>query len=172
MINNQENKISGIILAGGRGSRLSKFTEEIPKPLIPILGKPVMEYQIEKMVDAGIKEIYVTVGYLKEKIIDYFGDGTKYGCHITYIKEDSPLGSAGGFFSPSVRPVSWPPPRPLPSLSLPGLSQRVRWRVAVRTRLSLLLFRESVFQPFSLPLSGRFRKPFSAVFRPAAAFAG
>lgn len=98
MINNQENKISGIILAGGRGSRLSKFTEEIPKPLIPILGKPVMEYQIEKMVDAGIKEIYVTVGYLKEKIINYFSDGTKYGCHITYIKEDSPLGSAGGFF--------------------------------------------------------------------------
>ena len=98
MINNSENKIIGIILAGGRGSRLSKFTEEIPKPLIPILGKPVMEYQLEKMAEAGIKDIYVTVGYLKDKIIDYFGDGSKFGCHINYIKEESPLGSAGAFF--------------------------------------------------------------------------
>ena len=95
---NLENKIVGIILAGGRGSRLSKFTDEIPKPMIPILGKPVMEYQIEKMQEYGIKDIFVTVGYLKEKIIEYFGDGKKFGCNITYIKEDEPLGSCGAFY--------------------------------------------------------------------------
>ena len=98
MQTNLENKIAGIILAGGRGSRLSKFTDEIPKPMIPILGKPVMEYQIEKLKEYGIKDIYVTVGYLKDKIIDYFGDGQKFGCKITYIKEDEPLGSCGAFY--------------------------------------------------------------------------
>lgn len=93
-----KNKVVGIILAGGRGSRLSKFTDEIPKPLIPVLSKPVMEYQIEKMREYGICDIFVTVGYLKEKIIDYFGDGKKFGCNITYIKEEEPLGSCGAFY--------------------------------------------------------------------------
>ncbi len=98
MSSNLENMVVGIILAGGRGSRLSKFTDEIPKPMLPILGKPVMEYQIEKFKEYGIKDIYVTVGYLKDKIIDYFGDGKKFGCNITYIKEDEPLGSCGAFY--------------------------------------------------------------------------
>ncbi|MEI5905846.1 sugar phosphate nucleotidyltransferase [Bacillus spongiae] len=88
----------GIILAGGEGKRLQPYTHSLPKPLVPIDGKPVMEYIIEQMKEADIREIYVTTCYLAEKIKDYFEDGSKWGVRITYLKESNPLGSAGHLF--------------------------------------------------------------------------
>lgn len=87
--------MKGVIIAGGRGSRLRPLTNEIPKPMIPILDKPVMEYCIEHLKEHGITEIAVTVQYLSSKIIDYFGDGRRYGVNLTYFEERRPLGTAG-----------------------------------------------------------------------------
>ncbi len=90
------NKIrKGIILAGGRGLRLRPITQEIPKPLIPVQGKPVMEYNIELLRRYGITNILLSLGYKAQKIKDYFGNGSKFGADFTYIIEKKPLGTAG-----------------------------------------------------------------------------
>lgn len=88
--------MKGVILAGGRGARLNPITTHIPKPLVPILNRPVMEYCIEWLKKHGIKEIAITVHYLSEKIRSYFGDGKKLGVNLVYFDELEPLGTAGG----------------------------------------------------------------------------
>lgn len=87
-----------IIIAGGKGTRLSKYTNEIPKPMIPIAGMPVLEHQIRELSRTGIKKIYITVGHLKEVIMDYFRDGRDFGVDIEYAVENSPLGTCGVFY--------------------------------------------------------------------------
>jgi NDP-sugar pyrophosphorylase family protein len=84
-----------LILAGGDGSDLRPITYEIPKPLIPIHGKPVLEHQINMLKTNGIKHVILSVGYMKEKIKGYFGDGSRFGVVIDYIEEDRPLGTGG-----------------------------------------------------------------------------
>ncbi|MEM1713510.1 MAG: nucleotidyltransferase family protein [Desulfurococcaceae archaeon] len=84
-----------VILAGGFGKRLRPFTEDSPKPMIPIVGKPLLEYQISWLKKHGFNEVLLRVGYKKEKIIEYFGSGGKFGVKITYIVEDEPLGTGG-----------------------------------------------------------------------------
>ncbi|MEM0368273.1 MAG: nucleotidyltransferase family protein [Desulfurococcaceae archaeon] len=84
-----------VILAGGFGKRLRPFTEDSPKPMIPIVGKPLLEYQISWLKKHGFNEVLLLVGYKKEKIIEYFGSGGKFGVKITYIVEDEPLGTGG-----------------------------------------------------------------------------
>lgn len=98
--------MKAMILAAGKGTRVQPLTYEIPKPMIPILGKPVMEYLVEHLVKYGVKEIMVNVSYLHEKIEDYFGEGQRFGAQIGYsfegYKDDkgevmpNPIGSAGG----------------------------------------------------------------------------
>lgn len=88
--------MKGIILAGGRGSRLMPLTKHIPKPLVPILDKPVMWYCIQALKKAGIREIGVTLGYLSDKIVERFGDGSDLGVKLHYFYEQTPLGTAGG----------------------------------------------------------------------------
>uniref|UniRef100_A0A7J3PK86 Nucleotidyltransferase family protein n=1 Tax=Staphylothermus marinus TaxID=2280 RepID=A0A7J3PK86_STAMA len=83
------------ILAGGFGKRLKPYTDEIPKSLIEICGKPILEWQINWLKKHGFNEIVLLIGYKKEKIIDYFGSGCKYGVKITYVIEDEPLGTGG-----------------------------------------------------------------------------
>jgi NDP-sugar pyrophosphorylase family protein len=83
------------ILAGGFGKRLRPFTEEYPKPMISVGGRPLLEYQIMWLKKHGFNEIVLLVGYKKEKIIEYFGSGSRYGVKITYIVEDEPLGTGG-----------------------------------------------------------------------------
>lgn len=87
--------MKGVIIAGGKGKRLRPLTNHLPKPMIPILEKPVMEYCIEYLKKFGITEIAVTVQYLSNKIIDYFGDGRKFGVKLYYYEEPTPLGTAG-----------------------------------------------------------------------------
>ncbi len=84
-----------IIMAGGRGSRISTLFPDIPKPLIPINNIPVLEREIISLRDQGFKEIILTVSYLYEKIEQYFGDGSRLGVNIEYFVEETPLGNAG-----------------------------------------------------------------------------
>lgn len=92
-------KYIAVIQAGGKGTRLKKLTKDkIPKPLIEINGKPMLEWQIENLIRYGIREIIIIIGYLGEKIQEYFGDGEKWKISIAYIKEEKPLGSAGALF--------------------------------------------------------------------------
>ena len=95
----------GMILAAGQGTRVRPLTKDLPKPMVPILGKPVMEYLIEHLARHGIKEIMVNVAYYHQRIEEYFGDGSRWGVEIGYsyegVKEHGdilpkPMGSAGG----------------------------------------------------------------------------
>lgn len=87
-----------VIMAGGKGTRISQLFPNIPKPLIPIDGIPVLQREIISLGDQGFKDIILTVGYMADKIIDYFGDGSKLNTHIEYFIEKEPLGNAGALF--------------------------------------------------------------------------
>ena len=87
-----------IIMAGGRGTRISELFPDIPKPLIPIDRIPVLEREIRSLVSQGFKDIIITVSYLHEKIEEYFGDGSRLGAQIEYFVEETPLGNAGALF--------------------------------------------------------------------------
>jgi NDP-sugar pyrophosphorylase family protein len=87
--------LKAVILAGGRGVRLRPLTDMVPKPMIEIKGKPFLGYQLELLKKSKISEILLCVGYLKEKIMDYFGDGSKFGLKIDYSLEDYFLGTGG-----------------------------------------------------------------------------
>lgn len=85
-------------MAGGRGTRISELFPDIPKPLIPIQGIPVLEREICSLRDQGFTDIILTIGYMAEKIQEYFGNGEKWGVKIEYFVEDKPLGNAGALF--------------------------------------------------------------------------
>lgn len=84
-----------VILAGGRGMKLRPYTYEVPKPLLPIRSKPILEYLIEKLKEAEIREIILCISYLGEKIKEYFADGRRFGVKIYYSQEKKPLGTGG-----------------------------------------------------------------------------
>ncbi len=84
-----------LIMAGGKGLRLRPLTENCPKPLLPVNGKPILEIIIQQCIKAGINKFFISVHYLSEKIVNYFGDGSNWGIEIKYIYEDNPLGTAG-----------------------------------------------------------------------------
>lgn len=84
-----------LILAGGRGTRLQPLTHELPKPLIPLHDRPLMEHIIDLFKKYDIKDVIVSVGYKKEKIKEVFGNGKHVGVNITYVEEKEPLGTAG-----------------------------------------------------------------------------
>ena len=87
-----------VIMAGGKGTRLAALNADIPKPMFPVLDKPILEYQIESLKKSGITDITLIVGHLREVVIDYFKDGKKLGVNISYIKENEPLGTAGALY--------------------------------------------------------------------------
>lgn len=80
-------KTKVLIMAGGEGVKFRPLTYEIPKSLIPIRGKPLLEHTLEALKNQGFTEIYISIGYLGEKIKDYFGDGKRWGLHIRYIEQ-------------------------------------------------------------------------------------
>ena len=83
------------ILAGGFGKRLRPYTEDLPKPLINVVDKPILEWQIEWLKRYGVNEFVLLVGYRKERIIEYLGSGSRLGVRVTYVVEDEPLGTGG-----------------------------------------------------------------------------
>lgn len=87
--------VKAVIMAGGEGTRLRPLTCTRPKPMVPVLDKPVMGYAIELLKRWGISDIAVTLQYLPEAISNYFGDGTEWGVRLRYFVEESPLGTAG-----------------------------------------------------------------------------
>ena len=87
--------MKAIILSGGKGERLRPFTNECPKGMVQIEGKPILEYQIEWLKKYGVKEVIFACGYLSEKIKEYFEDGKKFGIRCHYSIEDEPLGRGG-----------------------------------------------------------------------------
>lgn len=87
--------MKAVILAGGLGTRLRPYTKSLPKPMLPLGGKPILEYEIEWARKNGIKEIVLCVSYLRNKIEDYFGDGEKFGVKIEYAISKKPLATAG-----------------------------------------------------------------------------
>ena len=86
---------SALLMAGGRGIRLSPLTDDCPKPLLPINGKPILEIILNQCIDAGIRDFYISVHYLSQMIKNYFGDGSNWGVKIQYLEEKFPLGTAG-----------------------------------------------------------------------------
>lgn len=87
--------LEALIMAGGRGERLQPLTNNIPKPMLPLGNKPIIEHNIDRLIAYGITKIYISVRYLGQQIVDYFGDGSSKGISIEYIWEDKPLGTAG-----------------------------------------------------------------------------
>lgn len=87
-----------VIMAGGKGTRITSVASDIPKPMILIDGKPVLEHEIECLRKQGFTDIILTVSHLGSVIMDYFQDGSKFGVHIEYYFEKEPLGNAGALF--------------------------------------------------------------------------
>jgi NDP-sugar pyrophosphorylase family protein len=87
--------IQAVILAGGKGTRLAPYTTILPKPLMPIDDMPILEVVIRQLWRAGIRDITLSVGYLASLLEAYFGDGSKWGVHLRYSREETPLGTAG-----------------------------------------------------------------------------
>src|SRR5919199_5329683 len=87
--------MKAVVMAGGEGTRLRPLTSNRPKPLVPILNKPIAQHIIEHLKRAGVTDIVVTLYYLAEEIQNYFGDGSELGVNLIYSIEDTPLGTAG-----------------------------------------------------------------------------
>jgi len=87
-----------VIMAGGKGTRVSSIASDIPKPMIPICGKPILEHQIECLKRNSLTEIILVIGHLGEHIKHFFGDGKRFGCNISYYNETDPLGTAGALY--------------------------------------------------------------------------
>lgn len=99
------NELVGAIIAAGRGTRAKPLSITTPKSLLPICNKPIIVHQIEYMKEIGIKDIYIVVGHLKDQIINYLGNGSKFGVNIKYIEQKSPEGSghALGLLEPYIK---------------------------------------------------------------------
>jgi NDP-sugar pyrophosphorylase family protein len=87
-----------VIMAGGKGTRAASIAKDIPKPMLPIKDKPILEYQLDCLKRNGLNEIILVVGHLGQQIKDYFGNGKTIGCNISYFTETEPLGTAGALF--------------------------------------------------------------------------
>jgi dTDP-glucose pyrophosphorylase/CBS domain-containing protein len=91
----EELPFSAIVMAGGQGLRLRPLTEDLPKPMLPVGGRPLLERTIGRLRDSGIHRVYITTSYLPDTITSYFGDGQAFGVELDYVNEDQPLGTAG-----------------------------------------------------------------------------
>jgi len=95
MVGRPERPNRAVVMAGGRGTRLWPLTENLPKPMIPVAGRPILERLVLQLVGVGIRRIFLSINYLGHVIESHFGDGGRFGCHIEYLREDQPLGTGG-----------------------------------------------------------------------------
>ena len=87
--------MKAVILAGGKGTRLYPYTVSLPKPLVPIGEKPIIEIMLRQLHRAGVRDVTVSVGHLAELMMSFLGDGSQFGMRIGYVREDKPLGTVG-----------------------------------------------------------------------------
>lgn len=87
--------MKAVIMVGGKGTRIRSIAKDIPKAMIPVLKRPILAHQIDSLKNSGFRDIILVTGYLKDPIIEYFGDGSAFGVNIDYFNEESPLGTAG-----------------------------------------------------------------------------
>jgi dTDP-glucose pyrophosphorylase len=87
--------IRAVVMAGGFGTRLRPFTDDTPKPMLPVGDKPLLERTIDNLRGAGITEVNISTHYLHKKIVDHFGTGAQFGVNLRYLQEERPLGTAG-----------------------------------------------------------------------------
>jgi NDP-sugar pyrophosphorylase family protein len=87
-------KLTGVILAAGKGSRIQPLNLYLPKPLLPVCNKPIIHYQLEDMRKIGVQDVIIVVGHLKEEIISYFGNGSSLGLRLRYVEQQKALGIA------------------------------------------------------------------------------
>src|SRR5687767_3312571 len=97
--------MQALVMAGGLGSRLRPLTDEVPKPLLPIGGRPILELILHQLRGAGVEEVYISLGYKAELIRSYIADGRRLGLRVRYVDEPTPLGTAGalGYVKEDVR---------------------------------------------------------------------
>ena len=95
LVERDEADISAVVMAGGLGTRLRPLTEDLPKPMLPVGGQPLIEIIVEQLGKAGIQDLVITTYYKTEKITKHFGDGAAFGVRIKYVTEGYPLGTAG-----------------------------------------------------------------------------
>ena len=87
--------LQAVVMAGGQGLRLRPLTEDIPKPMLPVGERPLLEHIVGQLRESGIRRVNVTTHYKPEKIKDHFGDGQEFGVEMSYVSEGRPLGTAG-----------------------------------------------------------------------------
>jgi len=92
---NDDLPLTAVVMAGGLGKRLRPLTDQLPKPMLPVGDRPVMEYVLEQLQKVGISRVSITTHYKPEAIIKHFGDGKRFGIDIDYVNEEEPLGTAG-----------------------------------------------------------------------------
>lgn len=90
--------MQAVIMAGGKGTRIASVASDIPKPMIQICGKPILQYQIECLRRQNITDIILVIGHLGDVVKTYFGDGSRFGVSLSYIEEKEPLGTAGALY--------------------------------------------------------------------------
>lgn len=95
LLPSQPQELRAVIMAGGLGTRLRPLTDHLPKSMLPVAGRPVMEWIVEKLRFAGIRQLKVTTHFMPEKIMEHFGDGQSFGVEMEYVNEDHPLGTGG-----------------------------------------------------------------------------
>ncbi|HEY8241702.1 MAG TPA: nucleotidyltransferase family protein [Kiritimatiellia bacterium] len=99
--------LQAVIMAGGKGTRLKPLTENLPKPMLPVGGRPLMEHIIDQLRTSGVKRVSVATHFMPERITEHFGDGSGFGVELSYIEEQQPLGTAGALslMAPSGEPM-------------------------------------------------------------------
>ena len=95
LVRQYELPLTAVVMAGGYGTRLRPLTDDMPKPMLPVAGKPLLEHIVEQLSANGIRRVNLTTHYKPEAISGHFGDGSRYGLDIGYTHEDEPLGTAG-----------------------------------------------------------------------------
>ncbi len=95
MVDRREGVKQAVIMAGGEGTRLKPLTNTRPKPLLPVLGRPCIEYVINSLAAAGVEEIFIACGYRSQDVVKSLGDKTRSGAKIVYAYEETPMGTAG-----------------------------------------------------------------------------
>ena len=107
LVGQPELPLSAVVMAGGYGTRLQPLTEDMPKPMLPVGGRPLVERIVDQLRAAGIRHVNMTTCYKSEVIAEHFGDGQQFGIEISYVHERQPLGTAGalGLMDPPEEPL-------------------------------------------------------------------